>query len=348
MLLPYKSSDKFLNFSERFGNLEFAKVSRFKTCSYLLFAIVRSLTVTGYTISTEAKQTFNKYFNTERFISYGARTAPSTPLFNLFTSKRQLLRTNNMNFNFKVLIGKQTHFYLEHYFSLLIHNYLLKKVNSNRVFSLYPVKDNHFNKTCSFAPPIENIVKFKKFIFKGKYTSYALPSIFLLKIHFYTTNARHSCGIKSFYTSFFKDFTRFKSLLKHKGLKFKFFSIRKTAYRINYNLNKLLTKRLRYLSFLYKKSTYAISNAKKKIILKKLKRLSNINTIYKANISTSVLSFRKKQDFNSLKKQNFSLSLPNVKTFSLHSPKKLLSLLLFFKSPLHSKCISMLKLLHGK
>lgn len=315
-LLPYKNLDKFFTYNEHFNNFESIKIITSKTYSYLLFVVSRNLTVRNYITSIGMQQIFNKYLGVECHRFCRNYTIPPVSFFNFFTKQSRLLCTSNTNPKItKILIEKETYFYLEYYFSLLLHNYLLRKVNNNRVFSLYPVKNSHFTKTSSFAPPIENIIKFKKFIFKSHYVTQPFPSIFLLKIYLYTTNTRRNSGVKSFYKSFFKAFIKFKSLLKRKGSKFKFVSIKKTAYRINYNLNKLLSKRFKYLSFLHRRSNHIISSTKKKIMLKKLKKLSNISTIYKPNISTNILFFKKKQDYNFLKKSNFSLSLHNIHLF---------------------------------
>jgi hypothetical protein len=252
--------------------------------------------------------------------------------------------TEKVNPDNKLRIKPNTYFYLEYYFALLLHGFLLK--NRNRTFSLYPVNHHHFLKGSSFSPSFDNIIKFKKSIFKGQVLNLMMPSLIFLKVIKSLNNKfffRKFTFIFSLYkNNFLMNVNRFGGILNLLPVNYKSKSHRKLNNikyallryfkKLFYRNNKLILKKKRYLKFLLRTNNFTKKrNFNTKIRLKKLSNFSGIysNTLNLARFgdNKTIIRFKLKAKINNYFNPTF---VDANNCFNTLEFNKVVSILFFF------------------
>ena len=260
--------------------------------------------------------------------------------------------TSNIN---KSLTNSGVYYYLEYYFTLLLHGYLLR--NRNRTFSLYPINHHNFLKGHSFSPSFDNIIKFRKFIFKSQVTNSAVPSFLFYKISksfssklFFKRLIPVFCLYKN---KFYLNVTKFINVInlsfvnrksKHyRKLSSVKYILLKYFKKSFYKSNRLIVKKERYLKFLLKTKNFAKNqNFSAKI---RLKKLSNFNGIYSKALNLAYPNNDNvaKGFFSKTKiRKHTNLTFTDIKSFFV-TPEfnKLFLVLLFFKNSFLLKVLSL-------
>lgn len=290
----------------------------------------------------------------------------SNPSQNIFMHKSCLYPNyKNIQATMESVWGRITnitnYYYVEYYFSLLIHNNILKNSNKNKILSLYPVRCNSFVKGTSFSSSLENVIKFQRFFFKNKIRKQPkqlIPSLLFIKILF-------SLKTKFFFKKNMYIFNFYKNKLKSNILKFirimtpflvkyrsknftkyKFFKFffKRNFIKIYYKSNRTVDKKLRYLKFVSR--TKGFSKNFKSNVLVRTKKLLPFSNIYTGNLNYIRLNNTKSARFTLKKKQKIS----NTKLLFLDKEvfkevsyiTKPLTLLLFFKDSCFLKVLNFL------
>lgn len=366
-LMPYKSTNTFRNYNTFFSGISSIGINSnlpqnvsyipfFK--KYAIFTVLDAVKVSAcHVASSKIGEMFvNLQCYTNYYLAYMGTNSPVDKVKSFFNMRRY----NDYTDCDRLTTHTSSIYYLEYHLSLLIHNYLLNKVNKNRMFCLYPVNSSHFYTSNSFSPPLENIIKFKKFMFKGVNPQLFYPSIFTSKLlynFFNVSFTKHTTTPSSLFSNLVKLLTttipiilmRSRSL-HYTNLRFKVFSLRRILAQTLRKLNKFLYRR-RKRSLLFIKPRNTSVSIKKKFTNLRIKKLSILNMIYKPNLSILGVSTRpltlKKLYTTSVEKFT-NKSINNYFSFNLSLFRKSLFSFLFFSNPLFLKSIDMANLLYGK
>lgn len=266
------------------------------------------------------------------------------------------ISTEKIVFNNKMFINSGNYYYLEYYFTLLLHGYLLK--NKNRTFSLYPINHYNFLKGHSFSPSFDNVIKFKRFIFKSKVLNTTVPSLLFQNL---TKSHKNKLFLNKFTPVFYSyknksllNVVKFVNLLnlysvncklKHRWwLSRKKYNLLRHFKKLFYKSSKLLKKKERYVKFLIKtKNLTKNRNFKAKI---RLKKLSNYNLTYSKNLNLARFTGNNKITSRFLSKNktpnHANLALVDTKKcFVIPEFNKSLLVLLFFKNSFLLKVLNL-------